>query len=185
MSKKSKKTTKKVTVKLDTSQKVAAGVALTAAAVAAAGVYFLHGSPQAKQNRKKVKSWMLKAKAEVLEQLEKADEMTQSQFDDIIMQVSKAYSKVQDATGTDIADFKREMKAYWPKIAKEGKVITATVATMASAAKKKASAGTKKVTVKAKKVAKKKSTKKATKKTTKKTAKKSVKKTTKKSTKKK
>ena len=47
-------------------QKIAAGVGLTAAAVAAAGAYFLYGSKDADKNRKTVKSWGLKAKAEVL-----------------------------------------------------------------------------------------------------------------------
>ena len=53
-------------------EKVGLGIGLTAAAVAAAGAYFLYGSKDANKNRKTVKSWMLKAKAEVLEQLEKA-----------------------------------------------------------------------------------------------------------------
>ena len=39
--------------------------------MAAAGTYFLYGSKDAKKNRKAVKSWALKAKAEVLEALEK------------------------------------------------------------------------------------------------------------------
>lgn len=121
-----KKSTKKSN--LSANQKVGIGVGLTAAAVAAAGAYFLAGSPDAKKNRQKVKSWMLKAKAEVLEGLEKAEEMTEAEFNQLVGAVSTTYSKVKDASKSDIAEFKREMKAHWPKIVKEGKAVGKTVA---------------------------------------------------------
>jgi flagellar basal body-associated protein FliL len=60
---------KKVMKKMSTNTKVGIGLGLTAAAVTAAGAYFLYGSKQAPQNRKKVKGWVLKAKGEVLEAL--------------------------------------------------------------------------------------------------------------------
>ena len=142
---------------LSTNQKVSIGVGLTAAAVAAAGAYFLAGAPDAKKNRRKVKSWMLKAKAEVLEALEKAEEITEEEFNQLVMTVSTSYGKLKDASKADIADFKREMKEHWPKIVKEGKEVTKTVSKV--------------VKPKAKKT-----TKKATKKTTKKVAKKATKK---------
>ena len=49
---------------LSTAQKVGIGFGLTAAAVTAAGAFFLYGSKEAAKNRKKVKGWMLKAKGE-------------------------------------------------------------------------------------------------------------------------
>lgn len=133
--------------------KVGLGVGLTATAVAAAGAYFLYGSEHAKDNRKRVKSWMLKAKAEVLESLEQAQEMTEEEYDKLIDSVSSAYSRLKDASKADIATFKREMKQHWKGIEKA-----------ANPAKKAA----------------KKTTKKATKKVAKKTTKKTAKKTTKK-----
>ena len=65
---------------LSSTEKIGIGVGLTAAAVAAAGAYFLHGSKNAAKNKKTVKSWMLKAKAEVLEKLEDAKEMSQEEY---------------------------------------------------------------------------------------------------------
>lgn len=144
---------------------VAVGVGLTAAAVAAAGAYFLYGSKDAKQNRAKIKSWTLKAKAEVLEALENAEEMTEKEFNQLVETVSKSYAGVKSATKSDVAEFKRDMKKHWPEIVKHG---AAAVATVQKVAKKPA----------------KKSAKKSTKKTTKKAAKKSSKKTTKKTAKK-
>jgi len=150
---------------LSTQQKVGIGIGLTATAVAAAGAYFLYGSNDAKTNRKKVKGWMLKAKGDVLETLEKAEEMTEAEYDKLIDSVSGAYSRLKDASKADIATFKREMKHHWSDIEKAGKPIkrAAVGAVVSSAA-----------TILAKKshATKKKTAKKATKKTTKKTTKK-------------
>ncbi len=115
-----KTTTKKATksAALSAQQKVGIGVGLTAAAVAAAGAYFLYGSDKAAKNRKTVKSWMLKAKAEVLETMEAADQMTHEEYEKLIDSVSDAYARLKDASKVDIATFKREMKAHWQGIEK-------------------------------------------------------------------
>lgn len=132
-----KKTTKK-SKNLSTTQKVGIGVGLTTAAVAAAGAYFLGISPDAKKNRAKVKSWMLRAKAEVLETLEKAENMTKEEYEALVETVAKSYSSLKDASKVDIAAFRKEMKEHWPKIEKEGKALMKSVGS--TPAKKKAPA---------------------------------------------
>lgn len=149
---------------LSNTQRVGIGVGLTAAAVTAAGAYFLYGSKNAEKNRKKVKSWMLKAKADVLEALEKAEHITEEEYRALVDLVGGTYSKFQGATKGEIQDFKKEMKEHWNTIEKNG-----TVQHVTSAAKKM----TKRTPVK--KAAKKKVTKKVTKKSAKKTASKSTK----------
>ncbi len=140
--------------KLSTAQKVSIGAGLTAAAVAAAGAYFLYGSKDAKKHRGTVKSWMLKAKSEVLETLEKAEDMTQAEYEKMIESVSGAYSRLKDASKVDIATFKREMKAHWPNIVKASKptkkVVKAVKKVAKAPAKKVAKKTAKKVAVKAK-----------------------------------
>lgn len=101
---------------LSTAERVSIGVGITAAAAAAAGAYFLYGSKNAKQNRQKVKSWTLKAKAEALEALEKAEKMSKAEYEDLIDRIGAAYAVVKDASKSDIATFKKEMKAYWNNI---------------------------------------------------------------------
>ena len=145
-----KKATKK---ELTTEQKVAAGVGLTAAAVAAAGAYFLYGSEKASKNRKTVKSWALKAKAEVLEKLEDAKEMSSDEYEELIAAVAGTYAGVKGATKKDIKEFAGEMHDHWKKIEKAAKP-------KAKAMKK----AVKKVTKAAPKKAAKKTTKKAVKK---------------------
>lgn len=166
MVKKKTTTTTKKTTGMSTQQKVGIGIGLTTAAVAAAGAYFLYGSNDAKQNRKKVKSWMLKAKAEVLETLEQAQEMTEEEYDKLIDTVSGAYSRLKDASKADIATFKREMKQHWggiEELAKPiSKVMASTAAAKKPAAKKKTTA--KKATTKKKTTTKKAATAKTTKK---------------------
>jgi len=129
-------------------EKVGIGVGLTAAAVAAAGAYFLYGSKNAPKNRKTVKSWMLKARAEVLEALERAEHITEAEYTALVDSVGGVYSTVQSATRGEIADFKKEMKDQWKKIEKSGavkKVVRGAVKSAAKKAKKSISKKTKKV----------------------------------------
>lgn len=152
--------TKKKKDEMTPVEKLEIGVGLTAAAVAAAGAYFLYGSKNAAKNRKAVKSWALKAKAEVLEKLEDAKEMTEEEYQELVQAVAGTYQGVKNATKGDIKEFKSEMMEHWEAIAK------------VAAPKKKA---VKKAVKKAAKTAKK-ATKKATKKVAKKAAKKATKK---------
>lgn len=149
-------------------QKLGIGVGLTAAAVAAAGAYFLYGSKDAPENRKKVKSGILKAKAEVLEALENAKEITEDEFTSVVNAVADTYANVQSLSKKDIADFKKEMKENWQDLVASG---VANVMAVEKVAEKVVKKPAKKAAKKATKTAKK-TAKKTTKKTTKKTAKK-------------
>jgi gas vesicle protein len=100
------------------SHAVGVGIGLGTAAVAAAGAFFLYGSKSAAKNRKQVKSWALKAKAEVLEKLEDASEMTQTEYDQLIKSVSGAYTGAKNASKKDIMEFSKEMKDHWKSIEK-------------------------------------------------------------------
>jgi hypothetical protein len=137
---------KKTTAKpeLSQNQKIAAGVGLTAAAVAAAGAYFLYGSKDADKNRKTVKSWALKAKAEVLEKMEDAKKMTKEEYEEVVQAVAGTYAGVKGSTKKDLVEFASEMKQHWDVI--EG---------IASKKKKEVQTSVKKVTKVVKKEAKK------------------------------
>lgn len=109
---------KKTQKELSSAQKVGIGFGLTAAAVTAAGAYFLYGSKQASQNRKKVKGWMLKAKGDVLEALEKAEHITADEYKALVETASGAYGTVKSATAGEVKDFKKEMQQHWEKLQK-------------------------------------------------------------------
>ncbi|MCA9361549.1 hypothetical protein KC845_03250 [Candidatus Kaiserbacteria bacterium] len=174
MAKKNTKTTTKKSIEISNAQKLSIGVGLTAAAVTAAGAYLLYGSKEAANNRKKVKSWSLKAKAEVLEALENAQHITESEFKSLVDGVTDTYAKVQKLSKTEARDFKKEMVNNWEDLLKSGvvKVSAAKAVIDKVSPKKTPKKSTKKVTKKVtKKAVAKKSVPKKTIKTTKTTKK--------------
>jgi hypothetical protein len=93
---------------------VSAGIAALAAA-AAAGGYFLYGKDGAK-NRKKIKGWMLKAKGEVLDQMEKGKEVTEETYHNVIDKVSAKYQSVKDIDPAELQQMVKELKSHWKSI---------------------------------------------------------------------
>ena len=99
--------------KMSTGSKVMVGAGIGALALAGiAGGYFLYGKDGAK-NRKKIKSWGLKAKAEVLEKIEKAKDMSEADYHMIVDTVAKKYAQVKDMDQAELASFAKEMKGHW------------------------------------------------------------------------
>lgn len=117
-------------------QKIGVGVGLTGAAVAAAGAFFLYGSKNAAKNRKAVKSWSLKAKADVLEKLEDAKEMSREEYEQLIGTVVAAYSGVKNASKGELKMFKDEMIDHWRAIERTAKPKKKAVVKKATPAKK-------------------------------------------------
>ncbi len=129
---------------MSTEAKVSIGVGLTAAALAAAGAYFLVGSKQAAQNRKKVKGWTLKAKGEVLEALEKAKAISAEEYTELVDSATKAYGTVKEASKGEIKDFKSEMLEHWNTLQKSQAVKKVTQKTKKAAPAKVAKKSVKK-----------------------------------------
>jgi hypothetical protein len=134
--KETKSVAAKPVAKSSVAKNVGIGVGLTTAAVAAASAYFLYGSKNAAKNRKAVKSWSLKAKAEVLERLEDAKQMTREEYEELVGSVAKAYTGIKNASRADIAEFTKEMKDHWKSIEKAAAPVKKTVAKKAAQAKK-------------------------------------------------
>lgn len=130
--------------------KVAVGLSAAAAAI---GAYFMYGSKNAAKNRKAVKSWVFKAKAEVLEALENTQEMTKTEYNKLVDSIGAAYANVKDATKADLAEFKREMKSHWEDIAKTSVASQKAVKKAGTTAKKAVKKTAKKTVKKVKKVA--------------------------------
>ncbi len=101
-------------------QKIGIGVGVTATMLAAVGGYFLYGSKDAKKNRTKINSWMLKAKAEILEGIENAKELTEQDYDKLVDEAMKGYKAARSASVKDLAEFAGEMKNHWANIKKAG-----------------------------------------------------------------
>jgi hypothetical protein len=94
-------------------------VALTAAAVAAAaGAYWLYGAKNAAKNRQMVKSWMLKARAEVMEAVEKLSEVDKAAYLRIVDEVLARYSSLAGVTSAELARVARDLKESWEHVNK-------------------------------------------------------------------
>ncbi|HEU0081087.1 MAG TPA: hypothetical protein VFQ72_03635 [Candidatus Paceibacterota bacterium] len=95
---------------------IVAGIAsITAAAI---GGYYLYGHKDAAKNRAKVKGWMLKAKGEVLEELEKVQDVGESAYMTAVDAVAKKYRELKNVEPEELAAFIEEMKGHWQGIRK-------------------------------------------------------------------
>lgn len=105
--------------KLNTGTAIGLGAGLAAAAVGAAlGSYLLTGDRKAKTKRV-LKSWMLKAKGELLEQLEKVGDVSEDMYYKAVDQVTAKYSKMSGVAQDEVDDMAKELKKQW-KIVNKG-----------------------------------------------------------------
>lgn len=98
---------------------VAIGLGVTALAAAAAGAYFLYGSKKGPARRKALKSWTVKMKGEVMEEIENAKELTQDTYHDVIDKVSKKYEALQNIDQDELKETVKRLKGHWKDIKKE------------------------------------------------------------------
>lgn len=111
------------------------GLGVAAVSALAIGAYMLYG-PNGKKNKKALKSWMLKAKAEVLEKVENAKAMTADKYHDVVDAVTAKYAKM-GASKAEIVDLMDELKGYARSAKKAVKKTAKKVAKGSKAAPKK------------------------------------------------
>ena len=100
----------------NSSHKVSMIVGITALAAAAAGAYYLYGSDKSAKNRKQVKSWMLKMKADVMDRIEKVKDLSKQAYESTIDEVSKKYSQVKSVDQKELMQLAKRMKSHWKEI---------------------------------------------------------------------
>ncbi len=126
---------------------VAATVAVAAVAAAgAAGAYYLYGSSNAKEHRRKAAVWMSKARKEVEREAKKFKDvaLNEKNYKTIVKGVSSRYKALKNVDPKDVAAFVSAVNEDWKKFRGD----TSKVA-------KKATRVAKKVAKKVKKAAKK------------------------------
>lgn len=124
---------------------IGAAVGIGVGLAALAGAYFLYGKDGAK-NRKKIKSWTLKAKGDVLARLEKMKDVSEEKYQAVVGEVMKKYEKMKDVDVSELEMLGKDMMGHWKNIKKELDASAKTV--------KKTPKATKKVVTAAKKAAK-------------------------------
>lgn len=110
--------TRKTAAKKESNTGLTVGLALGAIGAVAAG-YFLYG-PKGEANRKKLKGWMLKAKGEVLEKLEKVkDSLDEETYNAIVDQAVAKYGKMKDVGMDNAMMLGGVLKKHWKGIKKD------------------------------------------------------------------
>ena len=104
--------------KTSTGTKIAIGEGIATLAAFAAAGYFLYGSKDGAKNRKKVKGWMLKAKGEVLEGVEKMKDVSEEQYNAIIHKVGAKYKAVKGIDPAEVDAMMKELHGHWKNIKK-------------------------------------------------------------------
>ena len=97
-----------------TNKSSAAKYAVIGASLAglAATAYFFFG-PKGKKRRQHAKAWTIKMKGEVVEKLERAKEITEPVYREIIDTVAKEYKKGKKAGQPEIEALATDLKKHW------------------------------------------------------------------------
>ena len=86
---------------------------MAAAATAGAAAYWLYGAKHSAQHRKMAKSWMLKARAEVLEAVEKINDIDKEQYIKLVQSVLKQYAGKAGASSVEMAHMMKDFQTAW------------------------------------------------------------------------
>ncbi len=109
-------------MKKSTTKAIGMGAALTAAAAAtAAGAYWLYGAKDAEKHRKMAKSWMLKARAEVMEAVEKLQDIDKKAYLGTVESVLQKYRNMAGVAPAEISHMLRDFKSSWDQVEKAHK----------------------------------------------------------------
>lgn len=104
--------------KISTAAEVGIGLAAGAAVAAIAGAYYLYGTKAGARQRIKIKGWTLKAKGEVLEQVEKMKKIDEKTYRAVVDGVTKQYKKIKRIDPKEIAALANDLKKHWINIQK-------------------------------------------------------------------
>jgi hypothetical protein len=101
------------------SHNVAIGVGIAALAAAAAGAYYLYGSDKGAARRKKLKSWTLRMKAEVMEEIEKLKDVNKEAYEATIATIASKYQQLKDVDPAEVTALASKMKTHWRDIQRD------------------------------------------------------------------
>ena len=115
---------------------MAAGAGVVALSAAA---YLIFG-PEGKKHRKDLKSWMVKMKADVMEKMEEAGELTAPVYEAIVNEVSEKYNSLGGIDAAQLATEASLLKKHWKMMHAEAKKKLALKAASKKPAPKKVTA---------------------------------------------
>lgn len=87
----------------------------------AATAYFFFG-PKGKSNQRHAKAWAIKMKGDVVGKLEKAREITEPVYHEIINSVAKEYAKNKGVSRKEIEMLAKDLKKHWKTISRTARI---------------------------------------------------------------
>lgn len=119
-----------------TSNAFAVGAGIAALAATAAGAYYLYGTDKGKKNRKAMKSWTLKMKADVMDEIEQLKELNEEMYAAAVTKIAKKYKQIKDIDPAEVMALAKRMQGHWKDIKKDLSAGVKTVKKIGRAAKK-------------------------------------------------
>ncbi|MDO8430550.1 MAG: hypothetical protein Q7S72_00980 [Candidatus Taylorbacteria bacterium] len=98
---------------------VAIGLGVAAIAAAAAGAYFLYGSTKGPARRKALKTWMVKMKGEVMEEIEKMKDLSEDVYYAAVDKIAEKYHEAKNVDEAELKAVVKRLKGHWKDIKKE------------------------------------------------------------------
>jgi len=95
------------------------GVGIVSAVIGALGTYFLYGSNKGAKRRSNVRGWMLKAKGEVLHEVEKLKDIDEKRYNAIAKKVLAKYKRLKSVGAKEFALLSKDIEKAWKEIEKE------------------------------------------------------------------
>ncbi len=99
-------------------QKVVAGLGLVAIAAAAAGAIFLYGTDAGKKKRNQIKGWMLRMKGDVMDNMNKMKDWSESSYHAVVEKVAEKYQKMKDVDSEELGMIVKDLKQHWKNLKK-------------------------------------------------------------------
>lgn len=111
--------TKKTVTTNAQSHKLAISAGLIALAATAAGTYYLYGSKKGAHHRKVIKSWMLKMKADVMDEIEQLKGLNEDLYRSAVDKVAKKYKTIKSIDSAEVVALAERMQKHWKDIKKD------------------------------------------------------------------
>jgi len=96
--------------------KIGVGIGVAAAAVLAG--LFLYGK-DGKKRLKKLRGWMLKAKGEVIDRVEKLKEVNEEAYYRVVDEVLRRYTNAREVGEGELLSLSSDLKKYWKDVKKD------------------------------------------------------------------
>lgn len=104
--------------------KTIGAVALTTLAAMIAGAYFF-GSSEATKRRRLVRGWAMRAKADVLDSIERLSNVDRQTYLDAVDAVLKRYQAMKEIDAKELVALGKELRGYWKDVKEDMAAVAA------------------------------------------------------------